>query len=123
MSQRREGEPGHADPRAAQAAMVSRGGQRIDHIVRGDDAQRRAAFGRALGVPRRRHDQGGLAVARQDDGRGPERFEAAQHQHRIGGLDEMRAVVDGDNRVELVLDHARADGGEAFVESHDSASR
>jgi hypothetical protein len=26
--------------------------------------------------------------------------------------------VDGDQRLELVLDHAGADGGEAFVESH-----
>ena len=40
----------------------------------------------------------GLAVARQDDGRGPERLEAAQHHHRIGLLDEMRAVMDGDDQ-------------------------
>ena len=74
--------------------------------------------GRALRVPCRRHDQAGFAVARQDDGRGSQGLEAAQHEHRIGGLDEMRAVVDGDDEVELVLDHAGADGGEAFVEGH-----
>ena len=57
-------EAGDADPGAAQAAVPQRGCQRIDHIVGGDDAQRRAAFGRALGVPCRRHDQAGFAVAR-----------------------------------------------------------
>ena len=81
-------------------------------------AQLRAAVGRALGIPCRRHDQARFAVARQDDGRGSQRLEAAQHQHRIGGLDEMRAVVYGDDEVEPVLDHAGADGGKAFVEGH-----
>ena len=54
----------------------------------------------------------------QHDRRGPERLEAAQHHHRIGLLDEMRAVVHGDQRIELRLAHAGADVGEAFVEGH-----
>ena len=31
----------------------------------------------------------------------------------------MRAVVNGDQQVELLLDHVGADGGETFVEGHD----
>jgi hypothetical protein len=111
-------EAGDTQFAAARAVTAAGGFQRIDHIIGGDDTQPGAACGRALHIPCRRHDQAGFAVARQDDGRGPQGLEAAQHEHRIGGLDEMRAVMDGDQRLELVLDHAGADGGGALVESH-----
>jgi len=116
---RRGGKAGDADRGVAHAAVAERGLEPIDHVIGRDDTQGRATFGGALGVPCRRHDQARLAVTPQHDGGRPQGLEAAQHQDRIGRLDEMRAVVNRDQQIELLLGHVATNCGEPFVEGHD----
>ena len=113
---RRKCQAGDAD----RSACASESGREpIYQIVGRDDVRARAVFEGALGVPGGRHDQARLAVASQHDGGGPERLEASEHEYRIGRLDEMRAVVNCDQQIELLLGHVGTNGGEAFVEGHD----
>ena len=80
-----------------------------------------AAFDRALGVPCRRDDRG--PWRRRDAARpppAPSDLKPREHHHRVRLLDEMRAVMQADEEIELLLPHAAADVGEAFVEVHAS---
>ncbi len=84
--------------------------QFVGHVIAADDPGSRADFPCPLRIPGRDDDQGGLARAIDETCRRPERLEAAQHHHRVWRLDEMRAVMDGDDEIETTLFHARADG-------------
>src|SRR5262249_34956324 len=63
------------------------------------------------------------AVGGQDRGRRAERFEAREHHHRIGLLDEMSAVMHADEEIEFLLPHAGANVGKALGEVHAGAVR
>jgi uncharacterized protein with von Willebrand factor type A (vWA) domain len=92
--------------------------QRRHQIVGPDHADLRAELGRAPGVPAWGHDQGAGAVGIQQGGRRADRLEAGKHRHRIGLLDEMRAVMQGDEKQKLLVLHAPANVREALLEVH-----
>ena len=90
----------------------------LDDIIDADDPRIGAALCRPLGVPVRRDDERHGPIGLQEDGSRAERLEARQHHHGVRLLDEMGAVMQADEKMDLLVPHAGADVGEALVEVH-----
>jgi len=110
LSQRGRREAGDTPVLPPRKRVTAAGGfQRIDHIIGGDDTQPGAGCSRALHVPMPASRSGWLR--RRAPGRrpaGPRDLKPLSTNTGLGGLDEMRAVMDGDQRLELVPDHTGA---------------